>query len=169
MGKIWRNILLVVLPILPVFVSFEHAQAKDQEKIQWSGYTWEVKNSGSSKWGPGQNYWSADNRDVWVDEKGRLHLKVVKRNGKWYSTEVINEKTLGYGTYRFFITGRPDKIDPNLVLGFFTYDEDSSDAKEKKYREIDIEFARWGEVKALNSSYTVLPFTGPDNSLVFFI
>lgn len=159
--------MLALLTAFPILILVEHVLAKDQKTIEWSGYTWTVKNSGTSKWGPGQNYWSSDKRDVWVDSRGRLHLKVVKRNGKWYSTELINEKTLGYGTYRFLITGRPDKLDPNLVLGLFTYDEDSEDVKEKKYREIDIEFAKWGQVNGLNSSYTVLPYTMPENFLAF--
>ncbi|MDV2686421.1 glycoside hydrolase family 16 protein [Alkalihalophilus lindianensis] len=131
--------------------------------LNWSGYTWNVKDSSSSKWGPGPNYFSSSNENVWVDNEGRLHLKITKRKGKWYCAEVYNIQTLGYGTYRFFIDGRPDKLDPNITLGLFTYDSISADAATNNNREIDIEFAKWGNSNALNSQYVVQPYTKSSN------
>ncbi|SDY21708.1 hypothetical protein SAMN05421736_101689 [Evansella caseinilytica] len=135
--------------------------------INWSGYTWHVKDSFGSKWGPGPNYFSSSNDNVWVDSAGRLHLKITQRNGNWYCAEVYHTQTLGYGTYRFFIDGRPDLLDPNITLGLFTYDSISADAPAKNYREIDIEFAKWGHPQALNSQYVVQPYTKPANMLEF--
>ncbi len=131
--------------------------------INWSGYTWNVKDSSGRKWGPGPNYFSGSNDNVWVDREGRLHLKITKRKNKWYCAEVYNTQTLGYGTYRFFIDGRPDQLDPNITLGLFTYDSISDDAEANNYREIDIEFAKWGNPNALNSQYVVQPYTNPSN------
>ena len=50
---------------------------------------------------PGPNFWSDRKSDVWVDDEGRLHLKIVKRHGKWYCTEVTCDKIFGYGAYVF--------------------------------------------------------------------
>lgn len=135
--------------------------------IKWSGYTWNVKNSSTNKWGPGPNYFSGSTENVWVDSAGRLHLKITKRNNKWYCAEVYNPKTLGYGTYRFFVDGRPDLLDPNITLGLFTYDGTSSDAAAHNYREIDIEFAKWGYPQGPNSQYVVQPYIKSGNIVQF--
>ncbi len=122
--------------------------------IDFSGYTWKVKSS-EIRTGPGPNYFSDREEDVWVDENGHLHLRVVSRNGKWYSTEVFIVEALGYGTYTFSLASRIDQLDKNIVLGLFTWDEIAS---EHNYREIDIEFSRWGEEIGDNSQFVVQPW-----------
>ncbi|WP_409300128.1 glycoside hydrolase family 16 protein [Peribacillus sp. SCS-155] len=134
------------------------AMAAERE-LQWSGYTWGVKDSGKVQFGPGPNYWSSDYRNVWVDAAGSLHLKITYRDGTWYSSEIFNMETLGFGTYRFYLESRIDTLDPNVVLGLYTYDTESIDAADKHYREIDIEFSRWGNPEESNSWYTVQPHT----------
>lgn len=128
--------------------------------ITFSGYNWEVKSSCGRKIGPGPNYFSDNEEDVWIDEDGQLHLKISKRAGKWYCTEVINENSLGYGKYIFYIASRIDKLDKNVVLGLFTWDET---APEYNYREIDIEFSRWGIELNENAQYVVRPWEHPGN------
>jgi hypothetical protein len=123
--------------------------------ITFSGYNWEVKSSGASPIGPGPNYFSDDPADVWVDESGYLHLSIVSRGGKWYSTEVICLDTLQYGTYTITSTSRLDLLDKNVVLGFFSWD---TQAPQYNYREIDIEFSRWGEDAAQNAQYVIQPW-----------
>ena len=59
-------------------------------QIQFSGLTWNVKAS-ESKAGPGPNYFSDQEDDVWVDNLGRLHLRIVKKNSRWYCTEVRSQ------------------------------------------------------------------------------
>ena len=49
------------------------ASADPPLKIQFSGYEWTVKQSDSM--GPGPNAWNPKN--VWVDAKGQLHLKIT--------------------------------------------------------------------------------------------
>ena len=80
--------------------------------------------------------------DVWVDRESRLHLKISKRNDRWYAVEIISEKDFGYGEYSFYLSSRVDLLDKNVVLGLFTWDDNTfiTDANS----EIDIEFARWG-------------------------
>jgi hypothetical protein len=165
-----RNCIVLIMVTCFCFVSFASSKEKfnvtDHNSIVFSGYTWEVKNSGSHKWGPGPNLWSNSNENVWVDRDGKLHLKITNQNGVWHSAEVVNTQTLGYGTYRFYVQGRPDQMDPYVVLGLFTYDGQSEDAAANHYREIDIEFIKWGDPEATNLSYTVQPYTKKQNMAV---
>jgi len=111
-------------------------------QIKWCNYTWSIKTGIE---GPGPNNWSDDEKDVYVDEKGHLHLKIINRNGKWYCTEVAGE-ILGYGTYVFEVKDTKQFAD-NAVLGLFVYQDDD--------HEIDIEIARWGKVDGLNIDFVV--------------
>jgi hypothetical protein len=127
--------------------------------IEFSGYAWKVKAS-ETRAGPGPNYFSAGEQDVWVDESDRLHMRIVYRNGRWYCTEVFTAEPLGYGTYTFTLASRVDQLDKNVVLGLFTWDDT---APEYNYREIDIEFSRWGEEGGDNSQFVVQPWDHTGN------
>ena len=116
-----------------------------QTTLDWSGHTWIVK-SHEKPFGPGPNLWSDTQQCVWVDDKGRLHLKIERINGKWHCAEVYNAKSLGYGKYLFYINGRLNMLDSNVVLGMFIHLDDAN--------EIDIEAARWGE----DRKYTYLQY-----------
>ena len=117
--------------------------------IQFSGYTWNVKNG--AHLGPGPNYWSRNN--VWVDANGFLHLKIAKDSatGKWYCAEVSTQKTFGFGKWQFWVEGAIDKMDKNVVLGLFNYSGNDG------FDEMDIEWARWGDKSYPNCNYTVWP------------
>jgi hypothetical protein len=52
--------------------------------IEFDGYQWMVKHGDEEKQGPGPNYFSSLPENVWVDSQGQLHLKVTKRNDRWY-------------------------------------------------------------------------------------
>ena len=122
--------------------------------IEFSGYKWNVKHPLGRK-GPGNNLWSNRESDVWVDDEGRLHLKIVKgEDGNWYCTEVYTEKSFGYGTYIFYLAteledsgvpGEGTSLDKNVVLGFFTWDDNTCETNANS--EIDIELARWHRFK----------------------
>ena len=122
--------------------------------IQFSGYTWQVKASESMA-GPGPNYFSDRPQDVYVDGDGRLHLTIAQHNGKWYSTEVIGQLSPGYGKYIFHLSSPIDLLDPNAVLGMFTWDDVPTDGN---HREIDIEYSRWGEADNQNAQFVVQPW-----------
>lgn len=128
-------------------------------KINFSGYTWKVKAS-ETQAGPGPNYFSDREEDVWVDGEGRLHLRIVNRGGRWYCTEVFTEAPLGYGKYIFRLANRVDQLDKNIVLGLFTWDDT---APEYHYREIDLEFSRWGIEREDYAQYVVQPWDQPGN------
>ncbi len=130
-----------------------------ERTVQFSGYAWGVKASPDPV-GPGPNRFSDLSSDVLVDAEGCLHLKIVSRNGIWYCTEVVLIDSFGYGTYTFNLLNRVDQLDPNAVLGLFTWDDT---APQLHHREIDIEFSRWGSAQAPNSQYVVQPYTFPTN------
>jgi len=127
--------------------------------IQFSGRTWNVKSSPVPV-GPGPNYFSADPFNVWVDAAGRLHLKITHQGDRWLCSEVITTEPLGYGKYTFSLASRADLLDQNAVLGLFTWDDN---APEYNYRELDIEFSRWGAAGNENAQYVIQPWDHPGN------
>jgi hypothetical protein len=125
-------------------------------EIQFSGYTWLVKDSGGAKWGPGPNVFSPSTDNVWVDPAGRLHLKIVKSGSQWRSAEVISKASFGYGTYRWTLASDVSSLDPQVTLGMFTWHDTSADYA---HREIDIEVARWGNASnPTNAQFVVQPY-----------
>jgi len=127
--------------------------------LSFSGYKWKIKQSDSPV-GPGPNIFTSDKNHVWTDNEG-LHLTIKQKNNKWLCTEVINEKSLGHGLYVINTKGRVDLLDPFSVLGLFTWD---SNAYDIFFREIDIEFARWGNPNdSTNAQYVVQPYNHPNN------
>ncbi|MES2205639.1 MAG: carbohydrate-binding protein [Pseudomonadota bacterium] len=114
--------------------------------LNFSGYTWNVRDYEGM---PGPNKFHADN--VWVDDKGFLHLKIARRDNVWTSAELYTTEPLPFGTYQFKILGRPDKLDKNVVFGLFNYSAPSGT------NEIDIEFSRWNNDSYPNLNWTVWP------------
>jgi hypothetical protein len=110
--------------------------------IEFSGFTWKVKASETLA-GPGPNYFSDSLSDVWVDAGGRLHLRIVYQNNRWYCTEIFC-CAHGLQDLHLYAWQSSRLINPDdVVLGLFTWDDTSPDYS---HREIDIEFSRWGEV-----------------------
>jgi hypothetical protein len=132
--------------------------------LLFAGYRWIVKQSDFPV-GPGPNRFSNRPEDIWVDANG-LHLTISQQGGVWWSTEVILDANLGYGTYVFHTDSRIDTLDANAVLGLFTWD----DLAPPYYREIDFEFTRWGNPADFdNAQYVVQPFGTPGNLVRFRI
>lgn len=122
--------------------------------IFFRGQTATVKQS-SFRAGPGPNYFSDREEDVWVDDEDRLHLTVKYYDAKWHSTEVILDQSYGYGVYMIQTESRLDLLDPNIVLGEFTWDTEASDVS---FRELDIEYAKWGNASnSTNAQFAVQP------------
>ena len=131
--------------------------------IRFSGYDWMVKSS-PGRVGPGPNYFSGSSNNVWVDLQGRLHMRITFSNGRWYCAEVGTRRSLGYGAYRFYLDSPVDNLDPNAVLGLFTWSDDPA----YNNREIDIEFSRWGDATNTNNAqYVVQPWDLPQHLLRF--
>jgi hypothetical protein len=90
-----------------------------------------------------------------MDDKGRLHLKISRKNDRWACAEVSTTRRFGFGTYQFQVVGRVDQLDRNVVLGLFNYPPRS--VGPDGTNEIDIEFARWGLPDAPIGNYTIWP------------
>ena len=70
------NRLMIVL--LAAVIS-QVAVAQQPKTIKFSGYEWIVRDQLSG--GPGPNLWKSKN--VWLDKKGMLHLKIAKSGEAW--------------------------------------------------------------------------------------
>jgi hypothetical protein len=132
-----------------------------EQVIQFAGYEWIVKDSGGNKVGPGPNYFSRD--CVRVDENGWLHLKIQQRGGEPHCAEIISRLSFGYGIYHFDVGSNVDGLDPNLVLGLFTW----SDQPAFHHRELDIEISQWGKPGNDNVQFVVQPYTHKENIVRF--
>lgn len=130
-------------------------QSQGPRIINFSGYEWIVSRTGDQTSHPGPNYFSNSRDNVWVDSRGRLHLRIAKNNGRWECAGVILRGAKSYGRYTFRISTDADKLDKNIVAGLFLYRDDQN--------EVDIEFARWGDAKAMAGQYVVQPSAIEDN------
>jgi hypothetical protein len=126
-------------------------ETRDQLKrtIIFSGYEWTAIGSGGKRISPGQNYYSCSEENVWVDTEGNLHLKIVRKNNKWYCANIALNESYGFGKYVFQLSSKVNRFDKNVVGGLFTYLDDMN--------EVDIEFSRWGVEENMNSQFTVQP------------
>lgn len=133
------------------------SQENESRTILFAGYEWNVKSAMDRKVGPGPNYFSDTRDNVWVDSQGRLHLKVTRRNGKWFAAEVYMDESLGHGEYTYYVQGPIDQMDPNLVFAPFLYRNES--------QAINIEFAKWGNPLGPSGNYVVhQPDGSPSNT-----
>lgn len=163
MRVFFLRVLFVIIPIVLILQGcspFRQAQVY-QQKIRFGNFDWYVK-SDPNPVGPGPNYFSKDN--VWVDDQGQLHLAIRKNGDRWTCAEIASEKNFGYGTYTFKLASRVDNIDPQAVVGLFTWHPLS---ERRHNREIDIEFSKWGKWSGANGFYSVQPAHEPGNQQRF--
>ena len=133
----------------------EEVLMRQGDIVNFAGRKWDVKSS-VNQVGPGPNFFSKLYEDVWVDENGYLHLNIANRNGNWYSTEVISQDTMGYGTYTWTIQADPMSFANNVVLGLFTWDNNTFFTQANS--EVDIELSKWGNADSeVPLTYSVQP------------
>jgi hypothetical protein len=130
-----------------------------RKTVMFSGYEWELRSIASDR-GGANDY---DPENAWVDEHGFLHLRLALRNGRWTSSEVINTRSLGYGTYSFVLRDT-SHLDPAAALGLLTWDEQGA---EQNHREMDIEISQWGDRSINNGQYVIQPYYVPANVVRF--
>lgn len=151
--------LASALLVLATTVPTAGAEVTYARTVDFAGYSWGVKAS-TGPAGPGPNRFSDSTDNVWVDGSGALHLAVTQRDGAWYAAEVVLDQSLGYGTYEFTVETPVGDLDPNVVLGMFTWSDEPAFA----HREIDVEFSRWGDADApTNAQYVVQPYERSGN------
>ncbi len=146
------------------FASCEQSEpnftGRDGNVLTFSGMKWDIKTGFN---GPGPNYFKGHPNDIFIDDNGYLHLSVNEREGTWNCTEVVSQDTMGYGKYVWTIEGNVVNIDRNIVLGLFTWDNNTF--QEQANSEVDIEFAKWGDPdEEYTLQYGVQPIAfGPYN------
>lgn len=138
----YTYILLFMLILSACEQSEPQFTNREGDVLTFAGRKWDIKSS-NALLGPGPNFFTNHPNDVFVDGNGHLHLTVTERNGNWRCTEVVSQDTMGYGTYIWTIQGDPVNIDENIVLGLFTWDNNTF--QEEANSEVDIEFAKWGD------------------------
>jgi len=114
---------------------------RDGNIISFSGIDWMIKSNGQLQ-GPGPNFFSNREEDIFFDDNGYLHMRIAKDGDTWYSTEVVSVDTMGYGTYTFTVDGDFQGLPNNVVVGLFTWDTNTF--YEQANSEVDIEFSKWG-------------------------
>lgn len=147
--------------VLICILGFPFLLGSAPRELSFAGETWQVKTS-ESKIAPGPNYWSDANDQVWVDSEG-MHLSIKRKYGRWQCSEVNTKNATGYGTYTFVVDSSFSTYDQNVVAGFFTWDPKNEEAN----REIDIEFAAWGQSSGTRGQYVVQPYTTSDRIVTF--
>jgi hypothetical protein len=128
--------------------------------IHFSGYDWIVRSAASNRAGTRNSF---DPANAWTDERGALHLRITRGQGKWICAEIKLARTLGYGTYRFVVRDT-SQLEPSAVLTLLTWDGLGT---EQNRRELDVEISRWGYRENENAHYVVQPYFIPANIVRF--
>lgn len=138
-----------------VLASAQYPPARTDLPLKFSGYTWDIKVA-MSPFDPGPNYWSDSPQNVWVDAQGMLHLQITYSGNRWWCSEVVLPRSLGYGVYTIQIASRLDNLDLQSVAGIFTYESGT--------RELDHEFAGDALIPGANNAQNVVqPYTRAGN------
>ena len=133
-------------------------RTEGRPSVDFAGHRWWVKGSAGLV-GPGPNYFSDSPENAWVDSAGALHLRITHSGGLWYCPEVVCSSGFGPGRYVFQVPSFVGRLDRNVVLGLFTWDNHGR----PNHGEIDVEFSTWGEVSDSNAQYVIQPWDTPGN------
>ncbi len=132
----------------------------ERRNLRWAGLDWWVKYATGN---PGPNAYSHSAENVFVDAEGNLHLRITRtedpnltaKGYSWACAEIVTYRTLGYGRYTLRTATSCDALDPNAIFGFFTWSDGTLDPRN---REMDIEWARWGDpARPTNAQFVVQP------------
>ncbi len=121
--------------------------------LQWANRSWNVTAGGMA------GVCAGNPANVSVDANGYLHLKITKTGDTWSAAELFTVDKLGFGTYQWQTDGPTDRMDPNVVLGFYPYGP-AAGIGENGTNEIDIEYSRWGRKSGVNGDWTDYPNSG---------
>ncbi|HEV8542379.1 MAG TPA: hypothetical protein VGR78_08305 [Verrucomicrobiae bacterium] len=140
--------------------------------IRFSGYEWNLKDTGDCQWDPGLNFWS---KDLVTVETNGLHLKCAEIRGQLRCAEVSTisstNRPLGLGTFKIVLAstvGELSALDPAYVTSGFTF---SPSAPDTAYDEADIwEYSKSAVVGADKPFQNVVqPYQDPSRRFRFLI
>jgi hypothetical protein len=138
------------------------SQPVTHEKIGFSGFDWDVYRVPKDTLGI---LYPNSPSNVWVDQKGWLHLRITKEKEGWTGAEIQLTRSLGYGTYSFLIH-ESSELEPATVLGVQSWDP--LDAGQY-HRSFDFLLGQFGDPAIKNAQYSMLPFNVPENVYRFAI
>ena len=118
------------------------------QPFSFAGLLWERK---SGCGGPGPNCWAPENAEP-VSGDG-IHLRLTRVGGRWLAAEIRTAAPVPCGSYSFYLVGRTDLLDPNVVLGTFLYDDAAGEAGAPCPDELDLESSRFGDPAAPNGHF----------------
>lgn len=90
-------------------------------RLLWSGINWRVI--------------SQVENSTWVDDQGRLHMRLQKVGDTWHCTTLESPYTVKYGKFIWCISSPSLNLERNTSIGMFTYANNNN--------EIDIEINQW--------------------------
>ncbi len=135
------------------------------QSVDFSSRRWIVRRTTKPE-GPGGNTFGGKDINVVANADGSLTLRISQKDGLWYAAEVTSQLRMGYGEYIFRLRTPPKDLDPNVVLGLFTY----SGGAAYNHREIDIEFSAWGiKNSPVKGQYVIQPYQNPGQLFTFDI
>ena len=156
-------------------VDIHRVEPRGWDDLQWvdfpggttvffAGRLWRVK--GPGVFGPGPNNFSDSSANVWVDSRGRLHLRITHVGGQWFAAELTLVDSLGFGEYRFKVEAALDDFDPKVIFGLFLWEYQPCWRPDNWWNapnEIDIEFGRFGDPLNPPAQFVVQPHTRDGN------
>lgn len=150
-----------------------------ERTVAFSGLTWSVT-ANPAELNPGPCYFSDSSNNVFVDAHGWLHLKLTDNGGTWNCVQVVSQQAFAYGKYTFHLSSDVSDLDPNVVVGLFTWSDDplysgaispwvnSPSGSVPSHGELDVEFSKFGNASDVNNAqFVVQPYTNPNALLRF--
>jgi hypothetical protein len=136
--------------------------------VVWQDEVWTARESPLVRQNPNHNYWLATPETVFTDEQDRLHLIAGQCGANWCGAGVSTTKDdYGYGIYRFVLDTPMADLDPNAVIGMFTFNKDVAPSRQ----ESDVELGSWGQPDpgARNAQWVVQPWKDPGHLVPFTV
>jgi len=142
---------IYVIPALAtILLTIAFSTTSAAQQIIWQGHTWSVTKGGMAGVAPGSP------KNVYIDAKGYLHLKITNNAGTWTAAQLFTVDNLPFGTFQWVVEGDVWSMDPNTVLGLFPYGPENGIGVDGS-NEIDIEFSQWANTCGCNADFTIYP------------
>lgn len=147
-------LLLAIAAALGYSNSTSTKNAAPSDAFHWKGRAWKITNGGMAGVAKGNP------ANLFVDQNGYLHLRIIKRWGTYTASEMFSVEKMGFGTYQWQIEGPVVSMDKSIVLGLFSYGPQARIGVDGE-NEIDIEFSQWNNTcHGCNADFTFYPTTG---------
>ncbi|MFI5096363.1 MAG: hypothetical protein ACHQT6_00175 [Candidatus Acidiferrales bacterium] len=147
-------LLLAIVAAAGGGISASPKNAATSDPSNWKGHTWKLTNGGMAGVAKGNP------ANLFVDEHGYLHLRIINRGGTYTASEMFSADKMGFGTYQWQIEGALLNMDKSTVLGLFSYGPTAKIGADAE-NEIDIEFSQWNNTcHGCNADFTFWPATG---------